>query len=320
MNKRTALRIVLMISVFAVSALAVQATVLRGYVSSTGNDANVGGNCAQSAPCKTFAAAISVVTSGGELIALDSSGYGGIPNINKSITIAAVPGAHAFIVVAAGTNGMVVNGGVNDLVTLRNLHFNGSGSVGSAGVRFNTGTALHIENCTFTGLDKGIYDVAAPALMTVTDSTFRDSDEGIVLEPTDPDFTHHARASIDHCRFENYFHGFVAAGRYSTVTIRNSHFTGRSKDPLVTYGGILASPNSAGTTRIMSENNLVANNYLGIGTTTDGVAFISLSETVIYGNQLGVFACCLSKIITMGNNRFENNNDDGSFNLSSPLK
>lgn len=91
------------------------------------------------------------------MIALDSSGYGSLPNINKSITIAAVPGAHAFIVVAAGTNGATVNGGVNDVVTMRNLHFNGSGSAGSTGVRFNTGSAPHIENCIFTGLDKGVY-------------------------------------------------------------------------------------------------------------------------------------------------------------------
>ncbi|HWS99215.1 MAG TPA: right-handed parallel beta-helix repeat-containing protein [Pyrinomonadaceae bacterium] len=140
------------------------------------------------------------------------------------------------------------------------------------------------------------------------------------VSPSGADSSKPTQAFIEHSRFENYFKGVIAAGRYTTLTIRDSTFTGRSKDPVVTYGGILASPTSVGTARIMVENCLVSNNYLGIGTTTDGVAFISISQNVIYHNDTGVFTCCLSKMITFGNNRFEDNNDDGFFNLSTALK
>lgn len=180
--------------------------------------------------------------------------------------------------------------------------------------------ALHVENCNFTGLDKGIYDVAAPSLMYVADTSLTNVHEGIFLEPTAPDNTLQAKAFIKHCRFENYFQGLLVAGRYTVVTVRDSQFAGRSKDNTITYAGIAAAPTSVGTTHIMVENCLLSNNYLAIGTKTDGVCFISISQNVIYHNQLGVFTCCLSKMITFGNNRFEDNNDDGSFNLSTPLK
>lgn len=109
--------------------------------------------------------------------------------------------------------------------------------------------------------------------MTVTDSAIRNVHDGIYLEPSDSDSTHLAKVFVEHCRFENYFHGFVAAGRYTLATIRDSQFAGKSRDNLVTYGGIIAAPLSVGTTNIMVENCMVTNNYLAIGTKTDGVSF-----------------------------------------------
>jgi nitrous oxidase accessory protein NosD len=177
-----------------------------------------------------------------------------------------------------------------------------------------------VENCVVSEFDKGIKFTAAPALFYVKDTTVRNVHNGIFLEPTADSTAKMAKAFIEHCRFENYYQGLVAAGKYTSVTVRDSSFTGRSKDQAITYGGIIAAPTSVGTTHIMAENCLMSNNYIAIGTKTDGVAFISISQNVIYGNQIGIFVCCLSKIITFGNNRFENNNDDGSFNLSTPLK
>src|SRR5687767_10104176 len=105
------------------SAVSSHAITSRAFVSSTGNDANTATNCAQSAPCRTFASAITVVSSGGELIALDSSGYGPV-TVTQSITIAAAPGQTAFIIVATGTTGITVNPGAGVVVTLRNLNIN----------------------------------------------------------------------------------------------------------------------------------------------------------------------------------------------------
>jgi hypothetical protein len=152
----TTLAVFVLIMTFAA---ATQATVLRAFVSSTGADANTATNCAQAAPCKTFNAAIAVVTPGGELIALDTSGYGPITSINKAITIATVPGATAFVVAAAGTAAFTVNGAASDLIKLRNINFNGSGAAGTTGLRHNSGQLI-VENCSFQQLTIGVDCVA----------------------------------------------------------------------------------------------------------------------------------------------------------------
>ena len=136
------------------AAVSTQAITSRAFVSSTGNDANTATNCAQSAPCRTFASAISVVSTGGELVALDSSGYGPV-TVNKSITIAAVPGETAFIIVAGGTNGMTINPGANVAVTLRNLNLNGQGSASSIGILQQSGN-VNMQNVTLVQLATGL--------------------------------------------------------------------------------------------------------------------------------------------------------------------
>jgi nitrous oxidase accessory protein NosD len=149
---------------FVAAATSTQAATLRAFVSSTGNDANAATNCAQAAPCRTFAAAFPTVSAGGELIALDTAGYGPIANINKAITIAAVPGATAFIVVATGTSGFSINAAAGDVIKLRNLNFNGSGAASTTGIAHNSGRAT-IENCDFQQLSVGISVVNAKAAL-----------------------------------------------------------------------------------------------------------------------------------------------------------
>lgn len=288
----------------------------RTYVSPTGSDA---ANCSTpSTPCLTFQGAHGKTDGGGEIIALASGTYGSVI-INRAISIIGAPGVHAEISVTGATNAVTVEAPATAVVVLRNLYLTGTGA--NKGVNFKTGKALHMEDCVVNGFSQGVRIVGSVGtLVYVKDTTVRNSNEGVILEPTAADNTKPTQAFIEHSRFENYFKGVIAAGRYTTLTVRDSTFTGRSKDNLITYGGILASPTSVGTTHIMVENCLVSNNYIAIGTTTDGVAFISISQNVIYHNQIGVFTCCLSKMITFGNNRFEDNNDDGNFDLSTPLK
>jgi hypothetical protein len=153
----TTLAASLLIMTFAAAS---QATVLRAFVSSTGNDANIGTNCVQATPCKTFNVAIGAVTPGGELIALDTSGYGPIANINKAITIATVPGATAFVVAATGTSGFTINGASTDQIILRNINFNGSNAASTTGITHNSGN-VSIDNCTFQQLANAITIVNA---------------------------------------------------------------------------------------------------------------------------------------------------------------
>jgi hypothetical protein len=126
----------------------------RTWVSGVGDDANP---CSRTAPCKTFAGAISKTAAGGEIDALDPSGYGAL-TITKAITIDGGGGQVASVLVS-GTNGIVVAAGANDVVILRNLRFNGISS-GINGIRFLSGKDLNVENCFIFGFTNNGIDVA----------------------------------------------------------------------------------------------------------------------------------------------------------------
>src|SRR5438128_5063639 len=103
---------------FAFASLA-QAQATRTWVSGVGDDANP---CSRTAPCKTFAGAISKTAASGEIDALDPGGFGAV-TITKAITIDGGGGIVASVL-GAGTNGINVAAGAGDIVTLRNIQLN----------------------------------------------------------------------------------------------------------------------------------------------------------------------------------------------------
>src|SRR5271169_149298 len=131
----------LFVAGLAIAPAHAQAT--RTWVSGVGDDSMP---CSRTAPCKTWAGAISKTASGGEIDALDPGGFGAL-TITKSITLDGGGGQVASALVA-GTNGIVVAAASNDVVILRNLRLDGLlgngtsiGSAGISGVRFNSGRA-----------------------------------------------------------------------------------------------------------------------------------------------------------------------------------
>ena len=125
----------------------------RTWVSGVGDDVNP---CSRTAPCKTFAGAISKTANGGEIDALDPGGFGAV-TITKGITIDGGGGQVASVLVS-GTNGIVVQAGPNDVVILRNLRINGIGS-GFSGIKFNSGKTLDVENCFIFGFTQQGIDI-----------------------------------------------------------------------------------------------------------------------------------------------------------------
>src|SRR5919106_344355 len=102
------------------AAASAQAT--RTWVSGVGDDANP---CSRTAPCKTFAGAISKTANGGEINCLDPGGFGGV-TIGKSLTIKCQHTEGGVLV--SGTNAIVINATATDKVTLRGLDINGIGT------------------------------------------------------------------------------------------------------------------------------------------------------------------------------------------------
>src|SRR6202034_2595787 len=87
----------------------------RTWVSGVGDDANP---CSRTAPCMTFAGAISKTAAGGEIDALDPGGFGSV-TITKSITIdGGGGGGVASVMASAGTTGITVSAGATDIVTI----------------------------------------------------------------------------------------------------------------------------------------------------------------------------------------------------------
>ncbi|HWD28774.1 MAG TPA: hypothetical protein VG387_16500 [Rhizomicrobium sp.] len=139
-----------------------QAQATRTWISGVGDDVNP---CSRTAPCKTFAGAISKTAAGGEIDTLDPGGFGAV-TVTKAMTLADEGAGEAGILVA-GTNGITVNcvSDPNCVVVIRGLILDG-GPVGSNslnGVRFIAGRSLVIQNCmirNFTGGSPNGYGVA----------------------------------------------------------------------------------------------------------------------------------------------------------------
>jgi hypothetical protein len=148
---------------FAFASLT-QAQASRTWVSGVGDDANP---CSRTAPCKTFAGAISKTAGGGEIDALDPGGFGAL-TITKAITLDGGGGQVASLLVS-GTNGINVNAGSTDIVIIRNLRLNGirqTASPGVNGISFNSGKTLIVENCNIFGFSTNGINVALSATVS----------------------------------------------------------------------------------------------------------------------------------------------------------
>lgn len=127
-------------------AAAAQAQATRTWVSGVGDDVNP---CSRTAPCKTFAGAISKTATGGEISVLDPGGYGTL-TVTKAITVDGGSGAGWGSTLFSAVNGFIINITTNlatDKVILRNLSINGAGTtLGVDGIRFLDGQQLTVEN------------------------------------------------------------------------------------------------------------------------------------------------------------------------------
>src|SRR5215813_10008307 len=140
MSVRTAAQTALVASVITVAlASAAVASAARTFVSGSGSDGNTGANCPQGSPCRSFAAAYGVTTSGGEIIALDSAGYGTL-TITGPVSI--VGALIASVQVPASGTGITISAAASDVVILKNIQINGGNAANSTGIALNSGRVV----------------------------------------------------------------------------------------------------------------------------------------------------------------------------------
>jgi hypothetical protein len=136
-----------------------------------GDDANP---CSRTAPCKTFAGAISKTAAGGEISTLDPGGFGAV-NITKSITLNGA--GQLSSILFSGTNGIIVNGAGID-VNINDISLNGGTptSPGVNGIRIIQAASVSVNRCDIWHYSQvGIKDERTTAgSLTVTDTRIHD--------------------------------------------------------------------------------------------------------------------------------------------------
>src|SRR6202040_3359306 len=147
----------------------------RTWVSGVGDDANP---CSRTAPCKTFAGAISKTAAAGEINVLDPGGFGAV-TITKSITISSV-GFEAGVLVSGG-GGIVVNALATDQVVLEGLDIEGLGT-GGGGVKVLSANIVYVVRCKihhFTGNGVNLNSSVANSQVIVKDSLITQNGTGV---------------------------------------------------------------------------------------------------------------------------------------------
>jgi len=162
--RRIALRMLACATLTIAFAAIANAQATRTWVSGVGDDVNP---CSRTAPCKTFAGAISKTAAGGEINALDPGGFGTL-TITKKITVDGGTGQGWASTLACGTSGFIINdslsGAPNTIeVILRNISINGCGntnSPGTNGIRVLSHKSTTIENVDIFGFSTRGIDIA----------------------------------------------------------------------------------------------------------------------------------------------------------------
>lgn len=272
----------------------VSAQATRTWVSGVGDDANP---CSRTAPCKTFAGAISKTAAGGEIDALDPGGFGAV-TITKSITIDGGPNAGGIL--NAGTNGVVINAGAGGTVTLRNLSIQGVGT-GLNGIRILTAGAVHVENCVIANnVQKGIDAQPTTALrLFVNDTIIRGNINGangggIFLKPG---VGGNVTAIFNRVQLEKNTFG-IRVEDNTTTSARDSSFSANdthgvvavSATAVVNLDGCTMSKNSSSGLRaatgatIRYGKCMIVNNATGLDSV--GGNLISFTNNSVAGNTI----------------------------------
>jgi hypothetical protein len=314
------LAIGLLAFVLPISSAQAQAT--RTWVSGVGDDANP---CSRTAPCKTFPGAISKTAAGGEIDTLDPGGFGAV-TVTKAITLAD-EGTGEGGVLVSGTNGITVSAGANDVIVVRGLQLDGSTTGSPAGIKFNTGKALEVQNCAirnFTGGSPNGYGISFTpsglnSQLDVSDTTISTNGlqgagsgtgAGIFVAPTAGGS---AKVTIVRANLYNNSNGIridnTNASGITTVSIRDTSISNSS-----THGLAVVNPTTGTPFKdVATVDHSTISGNVGFGAVANGVnSIVNLTYSVITGNGDGVNLSNGGVINTYKTNEITGNTNDNT--------
>lgn len=298
------------LAVVLLPAVPASAQATRTWVSGVGDDVNP---CSRTAPCKTFAGAISKTATNGEINVLDPGAFGAV-TITKSITISS-EGFEAGVLATLGSSGIIINAPASAVVVLRGLDIEGAGS-GAHGIRFLAGGALHVEDCTINNFAlRGItFEPSGLSLLFVQDTVVRNnlvgaSSGGILIKPG---AAGSAVVSLVDVRLDNNRFGLQVEGGSLVSAVRTSANGNLTN-------GFLAMGTAVGAAVIDLESSVASNNGSNGVRAFQAGGTIRLSNTIITGNAGSGLSVNAGAIISFGNNSVDGNGVNGSPTSTVPL-
>lgn len=298
-------------TVAAVFALDATALAQRTFVSVTGSDANP---CSVPLPCRTFDVAHAATSAGGEIVAVDSGGFGTV-TITKSIQIIVPPGVHAAIFAASGT-AVTISAGTSDVVVLRGLYVSSTGATN--GILASSVGRLQLEGTTVQGFVDAVNMTSAGEL-TVLGCTFRNnSGWGIKALPTSGS----VRVVVDRSTFVHNGFAMTVFGAQPFAAISNSVVSGHDVG-FTLYPSALPQVG----TMFIDGCTIVGNNTGIVATANSGASNVTLvyvSNSTIARNAEGVLelagAGATAKVISRSNNTLEDNSAGNAFSTTYTAK
>ena len=292
-QSQIALRAFLLAVITCTFASLAHAQATRTWVSGVGDDVNP---CSRTAPCKTFAGAISKTNAQGEISALDPAGFGTV-TITKSLTINGT-GTLAGITNTT-VNGIIVNAASDDVVILRELSFLG-GSTGINGIRILAAGMVQVDRCWIYGQEShGIHvDATDNIKLVVNDSLIEDcSLDGIRVNTT----TGEAVVTIDNTRIQECGSDGVQAVNNVRGAIRNS---------LITHNADAGIKTSGNNNQLNVERVFLS--FAVVGLKASAGSSIRIADSVIAQNTTGLNANGGTLESNQGNS-FMGNTANGAF-------
>ncbi len=279
-------------------AASADAQATRTWVSGVGDDVNP---CSRTAPCKTFAGAISKTAKNGEINCLDGGGFGTV-TITKSITIDCTEASSSIL--ASGTNGVIVN--ITDpldtlkTVRLRGISINGIGT-GVNGIRILAGNGVYIEDVIIDGF----------------------SQHGISVETTTGQLDIVIKEATVTNNAGNGFNTFVTGSGSGLLSVNRSTFSGNnigfnlSQAVKSAFEDSIVNGNNTGVWvnigSLLMANCQISNNGIGVRADTGGT--IHMSANSITGNNTGLMG---TNLLSFGDNTVAGNISNGVFTGTVP--
>jgi len=296
---------VMAIAIFMFATVSIaQAQASRTWVSGVGDDANP---CSRTAPCKTWAGAISKTAACGEIDALDPGGFGAV-TITKSITL---DGTGTFAsILASLVNGIVINAAATDVITIRGLSIDGFCN-GINGINVLQAKAVNVEDCVIFRFSTGngiTVNETNDLNLNVRNSVIRDNTNDGINTITSGG-ANAIKVTLEHVSLIGNANGLHARSG-SRVTARNSVFSNNATNGIFSDA---AGGNFANVFVWDSQISLNGGNGVRAGNAGNvGISGVTINQNMIDRNTgNGVLVSTNGVVNTFTNNSIIGNGTDG---------